>query len=300
MTSTTQQIALADGRELDVRLSGSNDASAAVVIYHHGTPGSAHVFADVVRAAELRGVRVLSWSRPGYATSTRQPGRDIANVASDAREVLDHLGIASAYTMGFSGGGPHALACAALLPDRILGAASIAGVAPYVESQDSLDWVAGMGQENIDEFDTSLAGESALAPALEAAREGLVTVTADGIVAQMESLLPEVDRAYLGGEFGDDLAVSFREGVANSAAGWVDDNLAFVRAWGFDLASISVPVSIWQGSEDLMVPFSHGQWLAAAMPFARVNLLQGEGHLSVVVGSVDDMVADLIAHPVRS
>ena len=300
MTATTQHLTLSDGRVLDVRLDGASDRESGVLLYHHGTPSSGRVSADVVRSAGSQGLQVLSWSRPGYATSTRQPGRSVADVASDAREVLDQLGIERAFTMGWSGGGPHALACAALLPDRILGVASLAGVAPYQESLDTLNWMAGMGQDNIDEFGATLAGESVLAPALAAAREGLTGVTAEGIVAEMESLLPEVDREYLGAGFGDDLAASFREAVASSADGWVDDDLAFVRPWGFDLGAITVPVAIWQGSEDLMVPFSHGQWLASAMPSARAYLRQGDGHLSVVVGCIQQIVDDLLAHPAGS
>jgi pimeloyl-ACP methyl ester carboxylesterase len=300
MTSTAQQLRLADGRELDVRIAGGSDPAAPVLVYHHGTPSSGRVPADVVAAATGRGMRVVSWSRPGYATSTRQPGRSVADVASDAREVLDALGIGQVFTMGWSGGGPHALACGALMADRVLGVASLAGVAPYAESIDSLNWMAGMGQDNIDEFGAALAGESVLAPALAGAREGLSTVTADGIVAEMESLLPDVDREYLGPGFGDDLAASFREAVATSADGWVDDDLAFTRPWGFDLATIPVPVAIWQGSEDLMVPFAHGTWLAAAMPHARAHLAQGEGHLSVVVGAIDQIFDDLLAHRGRA
>jgi hypothetical protein len=300
MTAAAQHITLSDGRVLDVRLDGASDPDSAVLMYHHGTPSSGRVSADVVRIAGSRGLRVLSWSRPGYASSTRHHGRSVADVTSDAREVLDQLSIERAFTMGWSGGGPHALACAALLPDRIVGVASLAGVAPYQESLDTLDWMAGMGQDNIDEFGATLAGESVLAPALAAAREGLAGVTAQGIVAEMESLLPEVDRSYLGSGFGEDLAASFREAVASSADGWVDDDLAFVRPWGFDLSSITVPTAIWQGSEDLMVPFAHGQWLASAMPFARSHLRQGDGHLSVVVGCIEEIIDDLLAHPADS
>ncbi len=300
MTATAQLLTLSDGRVLDVRLDGASDPQADVLLYHHGTPSSGRVSGDVVRSAGLRGLRVLSWSRPGYASSTRHHGRSVADVASDTREVFDQLGIERAFTMGWSGGGPHALACGALLPDRIMGVASLAGVAPYQESLETLNWMAGMGQDNIDEFGATLAGESVLAPALAAAREGLVGVTAQGIVAEMESLLPEVDRDYLGPGFGDDLATSFREAVASSADGWVDDDLAFVRPWGCDLSTIRVPVSIWQGSEDLMVPFSHGQWLSSAMPFARAHLRQGDGHLSVVVGCIQEIIDDLLAHPAGS
>ena len=126
-------------------------------------------------------------------------------------------------------------------------------------------------------------------------REQLKEVTSDAIVASMESILPDVDRAVLTGEFGEDLAASFREALRNGIEGWLEDDLAFTRPWGFDLAEISVPTMIWQGSEDLMVPFAHGEWLAVHIPHAVVHLESGEGHLSIAIGAMGRMLDELVA-----
>ena len=292
LTEIRSTLTLADGRELDLRRSGPS--GGGVLVYIHGTPGSGAVPEALAAAAHARGLEVVSWSRPGYSTSTRQPGRSIASFAADAREVLDTLGIGRAHALGWSGGGPHVLALAALLPDRIIAATSLAGVAPYAETQGSLDFLAGMGHDNIDEFGAAIVGEEPLraflAPFVPALRE----VTPAGIIEELASLLPDVDRAYCTDEHGQELARSFHEALAVSEDGWVDDDLAFVAPWGFDLAAIRVPVHVWQGSADLMVPFAHGQWLASAVPGAVVHLLDGEGHLSIGVGQAEAIIAALV------
>lgn len=284
---------LPDGRALDLRVDGPDDAP--VLVYVHGTPSSGLVPDDLGRAALDRGMRLVSWSRPGYATSTRQAERRVAAFAADAEHVLDHLGVERAWAAGWSGGGPHALALAALLPHRFHAVATLAGVAPYAESQGSLDWLAGMGQDNLDEFGASLDGEVPLRTYLAPHVAGLRAVRPGEIVDAMASLLPDVDRGHLQGDFGDFVAQAFREAVSVSADGWVDDDLAFVEPWGVYLASIDVPVTVWQGSADLMVPFAHGEWLAAAVPGARARLLDGDGHLSIVVGRADEIVEDLLS-----
>ena len=286
-------LVLADGRELDLRRSGPADGD--VLVYLHGTPSSGAAPSALAAAAHARGLQVLSWSRPGCSTSTRQPGRSIASVAADAREVLDALGIDRAHALGWSGGGPHVLALAALLPDRIRSATSLAGVAPYAETSGELDFLAGMGQDNIEEFGAAVEGEEALRQFLAPFVPALRVVTPAGIVEELASLLPDVDRAYCTDEHGDELAVAFHEALAVSEDGWVDDDLAFVRPWGFDLASIRVPVHVWQGSADLMVPFAHGVWLASAVPGAAVHLLEGEGHLSIGVGRAEAIVDALLS-----
>jgi len=284
---------LPDGRALDLRVDGPDDAPA--LVYVHGTPSSGLVPDDLGRAALDRGMRLVSWSRPGYATSSRRPDRSVASFDADAEAVLDHLGIDRAWAAGWSGGGPHALALAALLPHRFHAVATLAGVAPYAESQGSLDWLAGMGQDNVDEFGASLEGEGPLRAFLDPLVASLRQTRPHQIVESMASLLPEVDRAHLGGELGDFLAQSFRDALSASPDGWVDDDLAFVEPWGFDLAAISVPVTVWQGSDDLMVPFAHGEWLAAHVPEARARLLAGDGHLSIIVGRADEIVEDLLS-----
>ena len=219
----------------------------------------------------------------------------LASFASDAREVLDLLGIERAHALGWSGGGPHVLSLAALLPDRIRSATSLAGVAPYAETEGALDFLAGMGQDNIEEFGAALEGEAPLREFLAPFVPALRVVTPAGIVEELASLLPEVDRAFCTDEHGGELARAFQEALVVSEDGWVDDDLAFVRPWGFDLDAIRVPVHVWQGSADLMVPFAHGEWLAGAVPGASVHLLDGEGHLSIGVGQAEAIVAALLA-----
>ena len=244
------------------------------------------------RAVHARGLRLVTTSRPGYGDSSPQPGRQVVDVVADTRAVLAEIGASRCLVAGWSGGGPHALACAARLP-AAAAVLVIAGVAPY--AADGLDWLAGMGEDNVNEFGATLKGEADLRSYLEPERETLKQVTAEGIVAAMESLLPEVDRAVLTGELGEDMAASFHAAMRSGVEGWLEDDLAFAQPWGFDLAEISVPTAIWQGSEDLMVPFAHGQWLAPRVPGALVHLEQGEGHLSIGVGGLDRMLDELVA-----
>lgn len=290
---TASTLTLADGRDLDLRRSGP--ARGDVLVYIHGTPSSAGAPSALAEAAHVRGLQLVSWSRPGYSTSTRQPGRSIASFATDAREVLDRLGIDRVHALGWSGGGPHVLSLAALLPDRIRSATSLAGVAPYAESSGELEFLAGMGRDNIEEFGAAVEGEEPLRQFLAPFVPALRVVTPAGIVEELASLLPDVDRAYCTDEHGGELAQAFHEALVVSEDGWVDDDLAFVRPWGFDLASIRVPVHVWQGSADLMVPFAHGVWLASAVPGAVTHLLDGDGHLSIAVGQAEAIVDALLA-----
>ncbi len=283
-------VRLPDGRRLDMRVSGP--PGGFPLVFHHGTPGAATPVRALERAAHARGLRLVTTSRPGYGDSSRQPGRAVLDVAADTAAVLAAIGSERCLVAGWSGGGPHALACGARL-----GAAAavlvIAGVAPYGAA--GLDWMSGMGEENIAEFSAALRGEDELRSYLLPAREQLQEVTAADVAASLETLLPDVDRASLTGEFGEDLAASFREAVRTGVAGWLDDDLAFASPWGFGLEEISVPAMIWQGSADLMVPFSHGQWLASQLPGASAHLEQGEGHLSVGLGALDRMLDELVA-----
>ena len=286
MTSIT----LPDGRSLDI-VDAAGDKP--VLLFHHGTPGSGRPVRAMQRAAENAGLRLVTYSRAGYGGSSRKAGRSVADVAADMEALLDALGAERCVTVGWSGGGPHSLAMGALLPERTAGVVSIAGIAPY--GARGIDFMAGMGEQNVVEFSASLAGEETLRPSLEADAEQLADTDAAGMIEGMATLLPQVDRDHLTDEFGEDLAANFNEGLRNGVDGWVDDDLAFTGPWGFDLASITVPVAIWQGSEDLMVPYAHGQWLATHVPGVRAHLLEGEGHLSVAVGALDEMFADLKA-----
>jgi pimeloyl-ACP methyl ester carboxylesterase len=284
-----EQVLLPDGRLLDMRVSGP--AGGLPLVFHHGTPGAATPVHALERAAHARGLRLVTTSRPGYGRSTRQPGRSVVDVVADTDAVLAALRAGRCLTMGWSGGGPHSLACGARLT-RAAAALVVAGLAPY--DADDLDWMAGMGEQNVVEFSAAARGEGTLRPYLLREGEQLRSIHADDIVGSLKTLLPDVDRAALTGEFGEDTAAGFREALRAGIDGWLDDDLAFTRPWGFSLAEISVPTLIWQGSADLMVPFAHGRWLGSRLPAATVHLEEGEGHLSVGLGKLDAMLDELV------
>ncbi|MET7680519.1 alpha/beta hydrolase [Streptomyces sp. NPDC005423] len=283
-------IATRDGRQLDLAVSGPE--GGIPFVFHHGTPGGVVPVRSMERAAHERGLRFVTFSRAGYGGSTRAPGRDVVDVASDVRAVLDQLGAPRCLVGGWSGGGPHALATAARLADRVAGVAVLAGVAPF--GLPDVDFLAGMGEGNIEEFGRALRGEVALRPFLEQEAVGLRDTDAAGLLAGMRSLLSPVDRAVLTDELGEDLAANFSEGLRPGVDGWVDDDLAFTKPWGFSVDEITVPGFVWQGTADLMVPFAHGQWLAANVPGAVAHLEEGEGHLSIAVGATARMLDELI------
>jgi pimeloyl-ACP methyl ester carboxylesterase len=215
----------------------------------------------------------------------------VVKAAEDVAAVLESIGAHRCVVAGWSGGGPHALACAARL-EAAAAVLVIAGVAPY--GVPGLDWMSGMGQDNVDEFLAALAGEDKLAQFMWEYHGRLKDVTAGDIIGSMSSLLSKVDRAVLTDDFAEDMASSFHEGLSNGIDGWLDDDLAFTRPWGFDLADIRKPVTLWQGSADLMTPFAHGQWLASQLRGASIHLEQDEGHLSIGVGALDRMLDELV------
>jgi pimeloyl-ACP methyl ester carboxylesterase len=211
-------------------------------------------------------------------------------VADDVAAVLDALGAHDFVTLGWSGGGPHALACAALLPDRCRAAAIVAGVAPY--DAEGLDWLAGMGDENLAEFGAAATSKEALEGFLTEASAELKDVQPDDIIAAFGDLLSAVDQAALRGGLADYLAASCRAAVSRGYDGWRDDDLAFLADWGIELASIRVPVSVWQGDQDRMVPRDHGRWLGDHVAGATTHLVPGEGHVSLM-NNIDTIVARL-------
>jgi pimeloyl-ACP methyl ester carboxylesterase len=278
--SDVRDLALADGSTLQYLLDEDAPDGAGLLVYHHGTPGAGPLDPELVGPARAAGLQIVELVRPGYGGSTRVPGRSVADAAGMTADLADHLGHDRFVTLGWSGGGPHALATAALLPARCVAAISLAGIAPF--DAEGLDYLAGMGDDNIEEFGAALESGAALQAFLEGALPSLTAVTGDQVIDAIATLLPEVDRAFLTGETADRMAETFRWAVASGIWGWFDDDIAFVQPWGFDLDSIAVPVQIWQGSDDLMVPFAHGEWLAAHVPGASAMLVPGEGHLSMV------------------
>ena len=267
----------ADGRRLLVFEGG--DPDGVPVLFHNGTPGSRLPYRSWVEDAASRGLRFLSYDRPGYGGSDPHPGRTVADAAADVAAIADALGIERLAVWGLSGGGPHTLACAALLPDRVAAAATLASVAPY--PADGLDWLAGMGEDNVKEFNAALEGRDALTPMLEGWAAEVAALDPEALADAFRSLLSPVDRDALTGEYARYVHAAMLAGLAPGIEGWLEDDLAFTSRWGFDLADIRVPVQLWQGREDRFVPFAHGEWLAERIPGVDAFLLDDEGHLTV-------------------
>jgi pimeloyl-ACP methyl ester carboxylesterase len=280
-----------DGRTLEYLVEG--DAAGRLLVLHHGTPGAGIPYPHVARACEERGVALVQYTRAGYGGSTRRAGRTVADVAEDVTDLLDHLDADRFVTLGWSGGGPHSLACAALLPGRCLAAATGAGVAPY-DTGGELDFLEGMAPENHEEFGAAVRSLEDVHAYLEVQATSLRDTSAAQIGEALGGLVSDVDKAFVTGEFAEHMHASFIRATDEGVWGWADDDLAFTRSWEFRLEDItSTPVSIWQGREDRMVPFAHGIYLADHVPGARRHLYDGEGHLSLT-GRIGDIIDDLL------
>jgi pimeloyl-ACP methyl ester carboxylesterase len=271
-----------DGRKLCVAEWGDPDGFPVFAL--HGTPGGRlDRHPDESRYATA-GARVITYDRPGYGRSDRRPGRTVADCVPDVVAIADALGLGTFAVTGASGGGPHALAVAARLPDRVVRARCDVGVAPYgVDGVDGLDWFAGMDPLNVTEFGWALEGEAVLVPQLERELAEMTARVAEDPARVFGDnwSLTDADRAVLARE---DLAVVIREATEDLAAGgvwgWVDDDLAFTAPWGFDLDEIRVPVEVRYGATDVLVPAAHGAWLAAHVPGALVAVEDAQGHMS--------------------
>jgi pimeloyl-ACP methyl ester carboxylesterase len=299
MTVTTTSVPTPDGRVLEVLLAGDDDGIPLVV--HHGTPTGAVPDPSMEAAAVANGLRTISYSRPGYGESTpRAHGATSATVADDAADVatiLDHLGLDQFVTLGWSGGGPRSLACAAVLPQRCRGAVCGVGLAPPEEFDGDIR--DGMGEENIEELTAAFEGEAALTAWLERHAPGFFAVTADEVAEVFGSLAPPVDRAALTAEVAERSAAGLRHAGAQGFVGWLHDDLTMLRPWGFSVRDITVPVSVWQGTEDMMVPAAHARWLIEHVPGAQGHIVEGEGHISLRA-RMSDILEDLLAlagHP---
>jgi pimeloyl-ACP methyl ester carboxylesterase len=280
----------ADGRALTVRDGG--DPDGVPVLCFSGTPGSSLLYEPHVRDAEEKGIRLFSYDRPGYGGSTRNKGRNVADCAGDVTAVCDALGVDRFCVWGISGGGPHALATAALLPDRVAAAAALAPVAPF--DAEGLDFYAGMGEQNIEEIGAVLEGEEAHLAVLERDRAQLLAASPEQLVEVLKTLLGPADLKVLTGRIAAFLLESARAGIEQGLDGWFDDDVAFTRPWGFDLASIRVPVLHWQGEQDKFVPLGHGVWLSKHIPGVESHLSPEDGHITLTERRMPEVHAWLL------
>jgi pimeloyl-ACP methyl ester carboxylesterase len=264
-------------------------ASERAIFFHHGTPGGSLAWKSWLPLFADSGIRVIATSRAGYGQSERSPGRKVADIADDISELCDAFGIENFVSIGWSGGGPHALSTS--LDARCRGVVTLAGVGKF--NQPDLDFLAGMGPENHDEFGVALEGEAPLRAWMHANATAMQQVSGDDIREAFGGLIGEADKAVLDGSYAEEVAEAMRWGLAEGFDGWIDDDLAFVQEWGFDLKNIAVPVVIWQGDDDFMVPHAHAEWLAKAIPGSELRFTPGEGHLSLTVKGRPAIVTQL-------
>ena len=285
-------IKCSDGRVLRVEEAG--DPHGKPVLMHHGTPGAGVLYSRHVSDAANRGIRLIGYDRPGYGGSTADPGRTVADCAPDVREIAGVLGIDRLAVWGISGGGPHALACAALLPDLVVAVGSLAAIAPYGAT--GLDYFTGMGKENVDDIKLMLADEPAARAKAFDDRERLLALSAEDMVKAFPTLVSVVDGAAFTPELGDYLWSSGRIGLASNDQGWWDDGKAHLQPWGFSFDTTRVPVQLWHGRHDRFVPFQHGEWLAGKIPGVEAHLTDEDGHLTLLQNRVGQVHAWLLEH----
>lgn len=276
---TAEFVRTPDGRTLAYAQIGDYDGTPVFVL--HGTPGSrlSGRHPDPARVADA-GLLVITYDRPGNGRSTRHRGRDVVDCVADVTAIADALGIERFVVTGGSGGGPHALAVAARLPERVIRAACYVSAAPY--DAPDLDWFDGMDAENVKEFGWALAGEETLVRELEKeAEEKLGQLDDDPATWLGDFQLSEADQAVLSNQIvRERMRKSLREALATGVWGWADDDLAFVKPWGFEVEEIEVPVQVRYGATDVLVPAGHGRWLARHVPNADVIIDHEAGHLA--------------------
>ena len=282
----THTVSAADGRELHVAEDGDREGTPVVV--HAGTPGGAEpLYAPWTEDARARGIRLIAYDRPGYGPSTARAGRAVADAAADVAAIADALGLARFATWGTSGGAPHALACAALLPERVTAAALLGSPAPF--DADGLDWLAGQVDDNVREHRTAAEGAEPLRRLLEPAREGMLAADPDEMRAGLGSLLHPIDAELVDGAAAEYLLESMKHGLEPGLDGWIDDDRAFVTPWAFDPASVGVPVLLLHGEHDRFVPAAHGRWLAERIPGVDARISDSDAHLSLALTRIAEV-----------
>lgn len=287
-----RSITTASGRELLVR-EGGEPAGRAVLV-QLGTPGSRLLYGPHLLDAKERGIRLIAYDRPGYGGSTPQPARTVADCAEDSRTIMDALEIDRFAVWGISGGGPHALACAGLLSDRVVAAASLASPAPF--DAEDLDWFANTGEENVEDDKLILSDPEAARRKIARDRLEFFETTEPDPAGSHPTLFSPLDAAALTDELVEYFFERNKIGLGPGIEGWWDDSVALLRPWGFSLDAIEAPVMVWHGRQDQMVPFHHGEWLVRRIQTADPHLSDDDGHLTLLQNRVPAVHAWLLDH----
>ncbi len=293
MTYREELIDLPDGRTLEVATFGT--PSGSTIFFHHGTPGSTRMAKLFEPLLEFGDFYLVTASRPAYGRSSRDEGHSVSSAVDDAKAALAHFGRKRYVALGWSGGGPRALASVAL-DNACVGAVAVASVAPV---DADFDWTDGMGPENLAEFTLAKEGGPQYEKYMEAAGDALAGLTADNVGDMLGGLFSETDREELANDaVRQTLAESMAYGCADGWRGYFDDNVAVLTPWGFDVADIDKRVHLFYGGADLSVPPAHGDWLAGHIPAVVRHHRPNEGHVSIYTAHFDelaDVLTDLSA-----
>jgi pimeloyl-ACP methyl ester carboxylesterase len=292
MSESDTDLVLGDGRT--VRFSERGDPSGRPVFVLHTCPGSKLLYGPHAADASRRGIRLISYDRAGYGGSTARPGRVAVDEASDVRAIADSLGIDRFAVWGYSKGGSLALACAAVLPDRAVAVASLAPIAPY--PAEGLDWFAGVAEANVAEFRMYASDPAAWKRKLTQDVEEMRHISEDRLYQDLVVSGSASDRAALTPELLAFARAQMQDGLSQGPEGFIDDALSDTQPWGFGFDSIQVPVQLWHGTDDRLVPISHAKWLAAHLPRAEIHLEPGEGHISLFARRIPEVQEWLLAH----
>ncbi|MFF0011762.1 alpha/beta fold hydrolase [Streptomyces sp. NPDC005374] len=267
-----------DGRQLVLESWG--DPQGHPVFLLHGTPGSHQGPRPRSMVLYQLGIRLIAYDRPGYGGSTRSPGRRVVDAAADVEDIADHLELEEFSVVGRSGGGPHALACAARLPDRVHSAAVMVSLAP--PDAPELDWFAGMTESNVREYRNARKYRGVLRSTLV---QNADAMRADpmALLKDLDGEMPDVDRQVVADAgIRRLLHKNFMAGIEKNADGWIDDALAFSKPWGFDPTEIAMPLLLWHGENDVFSPVEHFKWLASRIERATVVLEPSVAHFAAV------------------
>jgi pimeloyl-ACP methyl ester carboxylesterase len=269
-----------------VELAGDPDGKPVLV--HAGEPMSRRLYGGWIADAEKKGIRLIGYDRPGYGGSAAHPGYTVASGAKDVRAIAEALGHDRLGIWGISGGGPYALACAALLPGVAVAVGAVASLGPW--GVDGFDYFAGMGESNVEGFQLYFSDPEAARLDLREGRDEILAATPEQFAEELESLLSPADAAVLTGDLGRWLTETHQVALSPGDQGWWDDGAAKLTDWGFDLRDMRVPVKVWHGRQDRFVPVQHGEWLAAAIPGAEADISDRDGHLTMIgrIGEIHD------------
>jgi pimeloyl-ACP methyl ester carboxylesterase len=287
----TTYVQSADGRRLAVKMSGHPTGNPVFIL--HGTPGSRVGPFPKARVLYELGVRLISFDRPGYGRSDRLDARRVADVVPDVIAIADELGLERFAVLGRSGGGPHALACAALLPDRVTRAGVLVSLAPW--AAEGLDWFAGMTDSNVREYTAAAREPELLTARLVQTAARIKADPASHVAALRPEMTASDQRVVADVGIRAMLVQNYAEALRDSADGWIDDALAFCAPWGFNLADIKVPVLLWHGGDDGFSPVAHARWLADQIPHAITSIRPGSAHFAAL-----EVMPDVLSWLIRA